>query len=210
MPDQIDYGVVLEWLKTCQDLHPDCRVQNRACNLPGFKVIDCTTNTVVVAPERCSYVALSYVWGAAPAQMGSGWPLVISDRILVALSLGLHYLWVDRYCIDQEETPEKQAQISQMDRIYNDSQITIVAAAGDGPQYGLPGVSARSRKQQQALEIDGITLAQVFHRTPRALEAATWTTRGWTYQEGFLSRRRLIFTDHQVSFVCNTMYCAES
>jgi hypothetical protein len=35
-------------------------------------------------------------------------------------------------------------------------------------------------------------------------------SRGWTYQEGLLSKRRLIFTDDQVVFVRNGMRCIES
>jgi hypothetical protein len=34
--------------------------------------------------------------------------------------------------------------------------------------------------------------------------------RGWTYQEGVLSRRRLVFTDEQVYYECAGMYCYES
>ena len=34
--------------------------------------------------------------------------------------------------------------------------------------------------------------------------------RGWTYQEGILSHRRIFFTDEQVMFQCNTMACVES
>jgi hypothetical protein len=33
--------------------------------------------------------------------------------------------------------------------------------------------------------------------------------RGWTYQEALLSRRRLCFTDEQVYFECESMYCYE-
>ncbi|KAL2133083.1 hypothetical protein VTI74DRAFT_2951 [Chaetomium olivicolor] len=36
-----------------------------------------------------------------------------------------------------------------------------------------------------------------------------WATPGGTYQESYLSPRRLIFTDRQVSFLCNTMHRAE-
>jgi hypothetical protein len=31
-----------------------------------------------------------------------------------------------------------------------------------------------------------------------------WASRAWTFQESFRSRRRLIFTDHQIIFVCNS------
>ncbi|KAF4906124.1 hypothetical protein CGCFRS4_v000440 [Colletotrichum fructicola] len=37
-----------------------------------------------------------------------------------------------------------------------------------------------------------------------------WASRGWTYQECFLSTRRLIFTEHEVFYLCNTMDHAET
>ena len=39
--------------------------------------------------------------------------------------------------------------------------------------------------------------------------ASKWNTRGWTYQECLLSRRRLVFTDSQVYFQCLTTHCLE-
>lgn len=35
-------------------------------------------------------------------------------------------------------------------------------------------------------------------------------TRGWTYQEGLLSKRRIFFTDEQVYFECDARHCFES
>jgi hypothetical protein len=32
---------------------------------------------------------------------------------------------------------------------------------------------------------------------------SVWASRAWTYQEGYMSKRRLIFTDHQTIFLCN-------
>lgn len=34
------------------------------------------------------------------------------------------------------------------------------------------------------------------------IQASKWATRGWTYQEARLSRRCLVFTEHQVYVVC--------
>ncbi|KAK7952312.1 uncharacterized protein PG986_008040 [Apiospora aurea] len=43
-----------------------------------------------------------------------------------------------------------------------------------------------------------------------ALKHSKWGTRGWTYQEGLLPTRRLIFTDQQAYFQCNTAHYMES
>ncbi|KAL2130252.1 hypothetical protein VTI74DRAFT_6710 [Chaetomium olivicolor] len=39
---------------------------------------------------------------------------------------------------------------------------------------------------------------------------SVWATRGWTYQEGVLSTRRLVFTPHQLYWECNGMAIHES
>lgn len=39
---------------------------------------------------------------------------------------------------------------------------------------------------------------------------SVWAERGWTYQELLLSRRRLVFTDFQVYFDCDRMFCVEN
>ncbi|KAF2253321.1 HET-domain-containing protein, partial [Trematosphaeria pertusa] len=182
--------------------------------LPGFKVIDCGTKSVIEAPEKCSYIALSYVWGGG---QGSGqahvegiFPATIDDSIMVALALGFKYLWVDRYCIDQTSSSEKHAQISGMHKIYSEAALTIIAAAGKDPSYGLPGVGATPRAAQYRVQLGNKTLVEMFPHTNVTLQESEWVSRAWTYQEGFLSKRKLIFDDHQVSFVCGKVFCAES
>lgn len=178
------------------------------------------------------YVTLSYVWGQGPFEgpvkikppPGSGirqqqrlslpdsLPLTISDTIQVVQRLGYRYLWIDRYCIPQDDLPAKQIQIENMGRIYSRSVLTIIAAAGEGPEYGLPGVSERRRAEQLTVQVDaaqheGKGISLVLYERPRAaITNSKWHTRGWTYQEGLLSRRRLVFTDQMVYFQCYEMH----
>jgi hypothetical protein len=44
-------------------------------------------------------------------------------------------------CIDQANPDDKHDQIGQMGRIYSEAQLTLIAAAGKDPTYGLAGVS---------------------------------------------------------------------
>jgi len=88
--------------------------------------------------------------------------------------------------------------------------VTIVAAAGHHADYGLHGVSTRTRQEQGHGMVQGVKLLQIFPHTGELIRKSTWASRGWTFQEGYLSTRRLIFTDQQVSLVCNGMYAAES
>jgi hypothetical protein len=43
----------------------------------------------------------------------------------------------------------------------------------------------------------------------QSIQESIWWERGWTYQEGVLSRRRLVFTDSQVYFECGGMVAYE-
>lgn len=99
--------------------------------------------------------------------------------------------------------------ISQMDQIYSNASVTIIAAAGEDAQTGLPGVSRFHRPRQHEVHVQGVTILQLPHGG-QALSSSRWASRAWTYQEGYLSKRRLIFTDSQVLYLCDEMYTEES
>lgn len=97
-----------------------------------------------------------------------------------------------------------------MDQIYANAFLTIIAAAGEDDQTGLPGVSIQ-RQPQQEVNIQDTTILEL--RCWSGLEdlySSKWASRAWTYQEGYLSPRRLIFTTSQVTFLCNRMCAPES
>ncbi|KAL7896612.1 heterokaryon incompatibility protein domain-containing protein [Trichoderma sp. SZMC 28014] len=108
--------------------------------------------------SESSYVALSYVWGsfAARDQYSLEWasgsifslpcvlPAVILDAIAVTKSLGFRYLWVDKFCIDHSDNDMKHRQIIQMDSVYENAELTNVAAAGVDETHGLLGVKLQA------------------------------------------------------------------
>ena len=55
-------------------------------------------------------------------------PKTIQDAIFVTHELGLRFLWVDTFCIVQDDEEEKAREISNMDRIFSEAEITIAAA----------------------------------------------------------------------------------
>ena len=94
--------------------------------------------------------------------------------------------------------------------VYRNAQLTIIAAAGSDPEYGLPGVGERLRPRYISESIAGRLLHVVPPDPNQRLKESTWMTRAWVYQEAIFSRRRLIFTDEQVYFDCDSMSCRES
>lgn len=94
-----------------------------------------------------------------------------------------------------------------MDQIYSQAQLTIIAAA---PGDGLLGIRGSLRKPQPALMLGDWAILSTLRHPQISVEMSKWMTRGWTYQEGLISKRRLVFTEDQVFFECNGMSCTES
>lgn len=67
-----------------------------------------------------------------------------------------------------------------MGRIYGNSISTIIMAAGENPEYGLPGVSSRTRIEQLSIRVSRHCLVQ-FRLAGREIRDSKWNTRGWTY-----------------------------
>ncbi|EMT68965.1 hypothetical protein FOC4_g10005062 [Fusarium odoratissimum] len=155
-----------------------------------------------------AFAALSYVWGDSAStnesySSSSVFPQTIEDAITVALQVGINFLWVDRYCLPQHECPEKREQVQKMHKIYREADLTIIAAAGDGPDYGLPGISTpRVSAPSVDLRLGAHRLASTGRSAQEAIRNTTWASRAWTFQEGLVSRRKLVFTDEQVYLHC--------
>jgi heterokaryon incompatibility protein (HET) len=108
------------------------------------------------------------------------------------------------------DSHEKHVQIGSMDKVYAGSSATIIAACSKNSSEGLAGVDSLSRIPQKEVTIGSTMLLQVLPHAADTLLSSTWASRGWTFQEGYLSKCRIIFSDHEVSFLCNSTYRSES
>ncbi|OCL09749.1 hypothetical protein AOQ84DRAFT_290642, partial [Glonium stellatum] len=115
--------------------------------------------------------------------------------------LPLRKFRVDKYYVDQLDNKTKHVQIAHMGVIYQQAAVTLVAAAGSDTSFGLPGIS-RLRSRQPSVEIGGVTLLLYSGIGSTDIRDSAWMSRGWTYQEGFLSNRRVYFTESQVYSEC--------
>lgn len=100
--------------------------------------------------------------------------------------------------------------ISRMDQIYSNAHMTIIAAAGEDAEAGLPGVSSVHRRPPEEVCIQGTTLLHVSRAGIETVRSSKWASRGWTYQESYLSKRRLVFTADEIAFLCNTIHAREA
>lgn len=226
----IDIKLCREWLQQCESQHgTKCQVDDPQMVLPrGFRAIDthrlCIVN--MDSSSDLSFAALSYTWGKSSGskeiqlERGNledlmaegalksceGIPDLILDAITLCADLGHRLLWVDRLCIIQDDASSKHSQIQAMDRIYHLASFTIVAAVPNLPGLGLPGV--RNRPRQSPLW----NHTRRFHPKTRVVVDnfdntvmdSNWNSRGWTFQERILSRRRLYITRFEAYFQCNT------
>lgn len=212
-PDLIDYSILRDWIASCQKEHSQC---HGPPSIP-LKVIDCKQHTIVRLQDHVPYLALSYVWGklvvpdyedSSNGALPSILPTTVEDAIKVTMELQYEYLWVDRYCISQHGD-EKAKEIERMDEIYQGAEAVIIDAVGEDPRLGLPGVS-RIRSSQPRVSIGAQTLVSLFKYPINHIRSSKWASRGWTYQEAVLARRRLFFTRDQVYFECRVHGCMET
>ncbi|KAJ7241036.1 heterokaryon incompatibility protein-domain-containing protein, partial [Mycena haematopus] len=156
------------------------------------------------------FAALSYVWGVPDqphktttaniekyVEEGIEFDLIpttIADAIRVTQRLGIPYLWVDAYCIIQDDDNDKSQEISQMKNIFGNSYLTIVAASAskvtdgflrDRPEFGdsylLPFVCP------------GGSVGSVLLRTNFYGPESPVNQRAWCLEEGILPCRTLSF-----------------
>ena len=230
--DRVDIDYLRSMLHFCRGYHTEgcCSTQSKndagiLKDLPMLKVVDCFSGNVVPYNGKTGYATLSYVCAQTysdhiplsalgkvtvkGAAKGS-FPKVIDDAMEVTRALGLKYLWIDKYCINQDDADERSRQIMRMNLIYSASEFTIVAAGTDEPWYGLPGVSQTPRLSQPSARVSSGLLVSTLPRPGVELLQSRWATRGWTLQEGILSARRICFGPHQVYFECDGMHAYES
>jgi hypothetical protein len=129
-------------------------------------------------------------------------PAVVQHAIAVTVRLHERYIWIDRFCIVQDD-PIIQVQISHMNDIYGEAYLTIIVASS------RPSHEARLEAAEWPMfEVSNDDqLGSDCHKSrmvelQAALATSEWSGRGWTYQEEILSRRSAIFTDNGVYFDC--------
>lgn len=96
-----------------------------------------------------------------------------------------------------------------MGLIYSSAQITLIAAFGSDADSGLPGVT-RDRQRWKLLThavtdrlLLVIKLPPKIRGARQIVAASTWFSRAWTFQEGYLSRKRIYFLEDQDLYLCD-------
>ncbi|KAI0112177.1 heterokaryon incompatibility protein-domain-containing protein [Nemania sp. FL0031] len=222
---QIDFEMVKGWLRTCESGHKKC-VPNQGpfnVDLSFFRCIDVEDMCITPVPITSQYVALSYKWGEckpflllkpnkddlfAKDGLRRNWdsiPKTIQDAIDFVRSVDCRYVWIDQLCLIQDDDDDRGTGINAMDLVYEQAHFTIVAGSGVDANSGLPGVreGTRSSAHQVAGEVlPGVNLV-LRHTMQDIVAKSEYHHRGWTFQEWYLSRRKIIFIDDTIYFKCH-------
>jgi hypothetical protein len=184
----VNFTILEQWLSNCREQHPLCKgSETMSSKVPVF-MIDCTSRKVLRSKPGMRYAALSYVWGSPASKtqkidlphlyLSSRMPKVVEDAITVTSKLGMNYLWVDRYCISEEDKEVKHMQIKFMDQIYSHAEITIISLT-NGPDQGLPGVNETIRPPRQSVIVGKYRFTATMRYPMDVIEESIWNDRAW-------------------------------
>ena len=211
VPAHFEPNLLQRWIQECNNNHEKCRMSSRIMN--GLWLIDVTNRQLVVAPKRCQYFALSYVYGGVKInKLARDLPRTIEDAIQLVKILGYRYFWIDTLCLTKDHLEDHQTRSQVMNLVYGCAFVTIVAAPGVNAQKGLPGIPGsekRARSHMYHCEVikgqkSGIQLPSLREQ----ISNSKWSTRAWTFQESLFSKRYLIVTDEQTYWECSqAAYC---
>jgi hypothetical protein len=214
------------WLNECISKHEHCRTRAKP-PLPTYLVDvgdkDSHEVKLIQTEEDTNYsfVALSYVWGAPqqPIELRklttesmltgiaeADIPRTILDAIKMTRNLGFQYLWVDSFCIVQDDKVMKAGEISKMGAIFGRSILTIQAASAESVKAGFLHPRAREDVPEQRLRYSEDSDERVIIRPkhPTTGVHAPTNARAWCYEESVLPNRLLIFGRDELSFKCST------
>lgn len=225
-------SLMKHWINECATNHAECSqlqqsLPSRVLDLQGQQKV----RLVNGAGQQEQYVALSHCWGRSPVftttkstltARKAGFyidelPQTFRDAIVLTRKLGIRYLWIDSLCIIQDDLSDWEKEAAHMADVYTDAYVTISASSapsdGDGflqkrPSPYVPLALTRPNGE--------ITMVQLlpeinFPKLPvwSTSDKEPLNSRAWTFQERYLSRRKLTFSKEELGFECQTLRMEE-
>lgn len=233
----IDLGLIKHWARDCDTQHAGfCHAVadpwKTMTPATGLLLIDIERRCLVRRSDHCRYLALSYVWFNAEDQLRTTranfealskdgafdsahvrerLPQSVKDSLVLSKAIGVDFLWVDRFCIIQDDHATKHAQLAAMAAIYTNAYFTIVSADAKHTDEGLTGIGPHRLRNIPYRQFPFGPATTMFQIDPILQDARSrYFTRGWTYQEWILSPRRLVFHNQTVTWMCQKIIIEES
>ena len=240
---------IKDWLTEChrcEQGHEGCKPQDPARLLPtrlldlervpGFGDDPRLVHTADLDHATTRYTTLSHCWGppvvTPPLTTTSSTidgffssipfqslPQNFKDAVLLTRMLDIRYLWIDSLCIVQDDILDWQVESGRMASYYQNSHLTIAAAASahchsgfiqelDSSLYGSSAYTAASYS-------DGVatmrtTTATEGLRLRHDLTENPLLQRAWVLQEQVLSPRTVFcFGNSQMYWQCRNFFASE-
>ncbi|KAH8724354.1 heterokaryon incompatibility protein-domain-containing protein [Phaeosphaeriaceae sp. PMI808] len=232
IPAEINFESCIAWLTSCKHEHgPECEQKNlpsRYLTPLDIILVDVIENRIDRRTTASKYFALSYVWGGAvnlktttqnfgshhqPGYLANNslLPQTVADAILLTRHMGVRYLWVDCICVVQDST-QKHQDLANMDVIFSQAELTIVAAGSEDADSGLPGVRCGTRRRRITSKTQGSNVLELHFPSDRnsILQGTRYEARAWIYQELLMSKRLLFVMENQAIFHCDRSQWSES
>jgi hypothetical protein len=184
-PVKVDFELIRSCVEGCERAHIELGA-GQSSHSAGLRVIDCHEMVIIESPPNCQYIALSYVWGtSAVPDMGifqpNTLPQVVIDAIACTLELGYRYLWVDRYCVPQNNTFLKHQQPRNMHLIYKHAWITIIAVCSPDASVGLSGMGGTPRRVMPSAKIGSSKICRCSYRHTRSCTSIALESSGMDF-----------------------------
>ncbi|KAH7093336.1 heterokaryon incompatibility protein-domain-containing protein [Paraphoma chrysanthemicola] len=220
------------WLNKCRSDHSNCPT-NRVSNLPtrvlslSGDLYGPTIRLMESKGTRGEYCALSHCWGPIdkrPLRTTNQnlqqhlsdipykkLPQTFQESVMLVLSLGIRYLWIDSLCILQDDRSDWQSEAKEMRNVYRNASLVIAASGAEDSSQGL-FIQSRPHALVTKLPFDvhdetrGYLNATLI---PKSGEDAPYrgvlNTRAWALQERYLARRFLAFMPGGISWACKNI-----
>ena len=204
------------WMARCSLEHNICRHMISDHSLPTRVIEICGSRKVRVMETRgmkAPYSCLSYCWGSKADEVQAlttarrdgytsevPWrvlPNTVAGAIQLARELGFVFIWIDAFCIIQDDPDDWLNEAGKMADIYGHSSLTITTPQSDGASGDF---TVRQNALSMSIEVSGSNLGMgsTLMLRPRQdctamfkRDTSPWMKRGWTLQEWLLSPRVL-------------------
>ncbi|WNE40902.1 MAG: hypothetical protein mread185_000359 [Mycoplasmataceae bacterium] len=147
-----------------------------------------------------NYIILSYVWGekdsmnewweVIPENFGQNYivrPTIFGKRALNKAkatwqylkgnhNLNTDYIWIDNFCINQDDRKEKSEEIAKLRQYYSNAVATLV------------NIDSSIDDEEELLEFNPYL----------KVCSSFWSSRAWTFQEGMLSKQTIFMFDNHL------------
>lgn len=170
------------------------------------------------------YAALSYCWGGPQTITTTNdsyqrhsliidkqaLPASVRDAVFVAENIGMKYLWIDAFCILQDDQTDKNWEIVQMPLIYRQAAVTIVASRARGVTDGflherpIMGADTPDQVFELPFRCSDNRLGSVLLLPRIDPSTEPLDLRAWPLQERFLSPRIIEYGSIQTRWICQT------